>query len=99
MDPQQPLMIRAPGVRGDNSPVIQPVAAEAGGIRGWARAGTPLALFVTLGLPAGVVGVAWPHMRASLGAPLAGLGLFLAAVTIAYFLASAGSGPLASRLG
>ena len=65
--------------------MIQHVAAEAGGIRGWSRAGTPLALFVTLGLPAGAVGVAWPHMRASLDAPLAGLGFVLAAWTVAYF--------------
>ena len=86
-------------MRGDNSPVIQHVAAEAGGIRGWSRAGTPLALFVTLGLPAGAVGVAWPHMRASLDAPLAGLGFVLAAWTVAYFVASASSGPLADRLG
>jgi len=85
--------------RSDNSPVIQPVAEEVGGILGWARTGTPLALFVTLGLPAGALGVAWPHMRASLGAPLAGLGLLLAAVTVAYFLASASSGPLAERFG
>jgi fucose permease len=60
---------------------------------------TPLALFVTLGLPAGAIGVAWPHMRASLGAPLAGLGLLLAAFTIGYFVASAGSGPVTLRLG
>jgi fucose permease len=65
----------------------------------WARAGTPLLLFVALGLPAGAVGVAWPHMRASLGAPLAGLGLLLAAWTIAYFVASAGSGPGTARFG
>src|SRR5207244_8784080 len=40
-----------------------------------------------------------PYMRASFGAPLAGLGLVLATVTIAYFLASATSGPLTGRLG
>jgi fucose permease len=56
-------------------------------------------LFVTLGLPAGAIGVAWPHMRASLDAPLAGLGLLLAAFTAAYFVASASSGPLGARLG
>jgi len=56
-------------------------------------------LFVALGLPAGAIGVAWPHMRASLGAPLAGLGLLLAAWTIAYFVASASSGPGTARLG
>jgi fucose permease len=56
-------------------------------------------LFVTLGLPAGAIGVAWPHVRASLGAPLAGLGLVLAAMTLAYLLASASSGPLTARFG
>jgi fucose permease len=60
---------------------------------------TPLVLFVTLGLPAGAIGVAWPHMRATLGAPLAGLGLLLAALTIGYFVASAGSGRVTLRLG
>jgi fucose permease len=38
-------------------------------------------------------------MRASLGAPLAGLGLLLAAFTAAYFVSSAGSGFLGARLG
>jgi fucose permease len=38
-------------------------------------------------------------MRASFGAPLAGLGLLLATLTLAYFLASAASGPLTARLG
>jgi fucose permease len=38
-------------------------------------------------------------MRASLGAPLAGLGLLVAAWTIAYFVASAGSGPGTARFG
>ena len=53
-------------------------------------------MFVTLGLPAGAIGVAWPQMRASLGAPLAGLGLLLAAWMGAYFLANASLGMLAS---
>ena len=79
--------------------MIEPVARPAGGARAWAHAGTPLAAFVILGLPAGAIGVAWPAMRASLHAPLAGLGLLLAAVTIGYFLASATSGPLTSRFG
>ena len=56
-------------------------------------------LFVTLGLPAGALGVAWPYMRDSLHAPLAGLGLLLAAFTAAYFIASASSGPLGTRVG
>src|SRR5256714_2552232 len=65
----------------------------------WIRSSIPLVTFVTLGLPAGALGVAWPYMRASFGAPLAGLGLVLATFTIAYFLASATSGPLTGRLG
>jgi fucose permease len=65
----------------------------------WASATTPLILFIALGLPAGAIGVAWPHMRASLGAPLAGLGLLLAAWTIAYFVASASSGAGTARFG
>jgi len=79
--------------------VIEPVARPAGGARAWTHAGTPLVAFVILGLPAGAIGVAWPAMRASLHAPLAGLGLLLVAVTIGYFLASATSGPLTSRFG
>jgi fucose permease len=79
--------------------VIEPNLWRPGGSATWASAGTPLILFVALGLPAGAIGVAWPHMRASLGAPLAGLGLLLAAWTIAYFLASAGSGAGTARFG
>ena len=65
----------------------------------WIRSSIPLLSFLTLGLPAGAIGVAWPYMRASFGAPLAGLGLVLASLTLAYFLASAASGPLTGRLG
>ena len=79
--------------------MIEPKSSRAGRRAAWLGAGTPLALFVTLGLPAGAIGVAWPHLRASLGAPLAGLGLVLAVLTLAYFLASASSGPLTRRIG
>jgi fucose permease len=79
--------------------MIAPKSWRASGLASWTGTGTPLALFVTLGLPAGAIGVAWPHLRASLGAPLAGLGLVLAASTLAYFLASASSGPLTARVG
>src|SRR2546422_5094024 len=64
----------------------------------WIRNSIPLLSFVALGLPAGAIGVAWPYMRASFGAPLAGLGLLLATLTPAYFLAGAASGPLTGRL-
>jgi fucose permease len=79
--------------------VIEPRSSLAAGADAWIRTGTPLVLFVVLGLPAGAVGVAWPQMRATLAAPLAGLGLLLAAYTAAYFVASAGSGFLGARLG
>lgn len=79
--------------------MIEPRSSLAAGPGAWIRAGTPLLLFVVLGLPAGTIGVAWPPMRASLGAPLAGLGLLLAAFTAAYFVASGASGALGTRLG
>lgn len=79
--------------------MIEPNLWRPSGSGTWARASTPFVLFVALGLPAGAIGVAWPHMRASLGAPLAGLGLLLAAWTVAYFVASASSGPGAARFG
>src|SRR3989454_1670749 len=54
---------------------------------------------VALGLPPGMLGIAWPSMRASLEAPFAGLGLLVAAITVAQFAASAASGLLRERLG
>jgi fucose permease len=54
---------------------------------------------VLLGLPTGMLGIAWPSMRSSLDAPFAGLGLLVAAMTVAQFAASAGSGLLRERLG
>src|SRR3989449_9138175 len=63
----------------------------------WIRNSIPLLTFVTLGLPAGAIGVAWPYMRASFGAPLAGLGPLLAALTPAAFFAGAASGPPTRR--
>lgn len=46
-----------------------------------------------------MLGIAWPSMRASLDAPFAGLGLLVAAMTVAQFVASAASGLLRERLG
>jgi hypothetical protein len=54
---------------------------------------------VLLGVPTGMLGIAWPSMRASLEAPFAGLGALLAAMTVAQFAASAASGLLRERLG
>ena len=46
-----------------------------------------------------MLGVAWPSMRVSLDAPLAGLGALVSAMTVAQFAASGVSGLLRERLG
>ena len=58
-----------------------------------------LAAFVALGLPDGMLGVAWPSMRGTFGRPLAALGLVLLALTCGYLTASAASGFVEARLG
>src|SRR2546429_7816937 len=65
----------------------------------WIRSSIPLLTFVTLGLPAGALGVAWPYMRASFGAPLAGLRLVAADLSISDFFGSAPRGTLTRPLG
>jgi fucose permease len=55
--------------------------------------------FVILGLPTGMLGVAWPSIRAELDAPLAGLGLVLGAMTVTEFGSSALSGVVRTRFG
>ena len=55
--------------------------------------------FIVLGLPTGMLGVAWPSIRTALDAPLAGLGLLLGAMTAAQFFASGVSGIIRERLG
>ena len=54
---------------------------------------------VLLGLPTGMLGIAWPTMRVSLDAPFVGLGVLVAAMTVAQFAASAASGLLRERFG
>ena len=55
--------------------------------------------FVILGLPTGMLGIAWPFMRAELDAPLAGLGVVLASMTVTEFGSSAVSGIVRARFG
>lgn len=55
--------------------------------------------FISLGLPDGLLGVAWPTMRASFGLPLDALGLLIAAGSAGYLVSSFFSGQLISRLG
>ena len=54
--------------------------------------------FVSLGLPDGLLGVAWPSIRASFGLPLDALGALLVAATTGYVASSFSSGHLLGRL-
>jgi fucose permease len=55
--------------------------------------------FVGLGLPDGLLGVAWPSIRAHFGLPLDALGALLVAWTAGYVVSSFGSGRLLAGLG
>ena len=55
--------------------------------------------FVSLGLPDGVLGVAWPSVRRSFDLPLSQLGWLLAAAMSGYLASSFASGALVARLG
>ncbi|MGH9852668.1 MAG: MFS transporter, partial [Blastocatellia bacterium] len=50
--------------------------------------------FVSLGLPDGLLGVAWPSIRASFDLPLDALGALLVMFTIGYLISSFSSGRL-----
>jgi len=58
-----------------------------------------LVAFVALGLPDGMLGVAWPSMRTTFGQPLAALGVVLLGLTCGYLTGSAASGFVEARLG
>jgi fucose permease len=55
--------------------------------------------YVLLGIPNGLLGVAWPSIQGSFGIPLDALGTLLTAVTIGYILASFNSGRLIAQIG
>jgi fucose permease len=55
--------------------------------------------FVSLGLPDGLLGVAWPSLRAEFALGQDALGALLVASTTGYALSSFASGPLFARLG
>lgn len=57
------------------------------------------AAFVSLGLPDGVLGVAWPSVRKTFGLPVSQLGSILLAVMAGYLASSFGSGAIVSRHG
>ena len=58
-----------------------------------------LGSFVVLGLPDGILGTAWPSMRATFGAPVGDLGLILLIATAGSVLVTGFVGPLIRRLG
>lgn len=58
-----------------------------------------LATFVALGLPDGVLGVAWPSIRVAVDRPVSALGVLLVAQTAGYLVATAANGTLVASLG
>jgi fucose permease len=54
--------------------------------------------FVSLGLPDGLLGVAWPSIRGSFGLPLEALGPLLVSTTAGYVLSSFSSGLILARI-
>lgn len=55
--------------------------------------------FIALGMPDGLLGVAWPSIRADFFIPLDALGMLLTASVAGYMTASFLNGPLISRFG
>jgi len=58
-----------------------------------------MAIFVMFGLPDGMLGAAWPAMRANLGLPVAALGVLLLSNTAGFLVTSTANGGLVSRAG
>jgi fucose permease len=57
------------------------------------------AAFVSLGLPDGLLGVAWPSIRATFRLPLSQLGPLLATSMVGYLISSFTSGQVVARIG
>jgi fucose permease len=55
--------------------------------------------FISLGLPHGLVGVAWPSIRLDFALPLDAMGMLLMAVTGGYLVSTFFSGQVVARLG
>lgn len=55
--------------------------------------------FISLGLPDGVFGVAWPSIRATFSIPISRLGVILIFGTAGYLVISSLTGPIVRRLG
>jgi fucose permease len=57
------------------------------------------AAFTALGMPGGLLGVAWPSIRDTFGLSLDAVGTLLLAVTVGSLVAAFTSGPVAARIG
>jgi len=55
--------------------------------------------FIALGMPDGLLGVAWPSIRTSFSIPLDAIGMLLTALVAGYMISSFLSGPLITRWG
>jgi fucose permease len=55
--------------------------------------------FIALGMPDGLLGVAWPSIRGGFSVPIDALGILLVATVTGYMTSSFLSGPLIARLG
>lgn len=55
--------------------------------------------FISLGLPDGLLGVAWPSLRRDFGMPLDAMGILLASTTAGYLFSSFFSGAAVRRIG
>jgi fucose permease len=55
--------------------------------------------FIALGMPDGLLGVAWPSIRASFAIPLDAVGMLITASVAGYMTSAFISGPLVARLG
>ena len=55
--------------------------------------------FIALGMPDGLLGIAWPSIRADFSLPLDALGALLVASTTGYLISSSLSGTLIARMG
>ncbi|KPL90966.1 MFS transporter [Herpetosiphon geysericola] len=61
--------------------------------------GLAYAAFISLGLPDGLTGVAWPSVRAEFGLPLDALGALITSGTLGYLISSFSSGRVLAKIG
>ena len=60
---------------------------------------TAFAAFVSIGLPDGILGVAWPSIRRTFDLPLSQLGALVDPALAGYLVSSFGSGWVVARVG